>query len=272
MTKATINQINRTLKTLKKIPTGYNKNIDFNTLLIDNMNIHCRNPSDGSWWRYYEIVTLIADEDINNALDIGCGWGTIYNILRELGYNINAIDIDNPSNIEHTSFQYHDIDKSPQVPYDDCTFDLVICSEVIEHIEEPIRLLKEIYRILSPNGIVIITFPNILNFTSRYNYLMNRRHSKFQWTKNDECIYHPKNGIGGHISAIDYFKINYLSNKIGLNIEAIKTNYYRYPKNLIKRLLFIILRTLINTFRMRTDNINLELGDTLIIKMRKIKK
>jgi len=45
------------------------------------------------------------------------------------------------------------------LPFDDASFDLVISGQVLEHVEEPARLVREMGRVLRPGGMVILTAP-----------------------------------------------------------------------------------------------------------------
>ena len=57
--------------------------------------------------------------------------------------------------------------------YEDNYFDGILCSEGIEHIDNQIFLLREFYRILKPEGILIVTTPNILNLEGRLGLLLS---------------------------------------------------------------------------------------------------
>jgi SAM-dependent methyltransferase len=46
-----------------------------------------------------------------------------------------------------------------QLPFDDCAFEVVICTEVLEHCERPDRVLREIHRVLAPGGRAFVTTP-----------------------------------------------------------------------------------------------------------------
>ena len=61
-----------------------------------------------------------------------------------------------------------------ELPFRDGTFGAVVCSEVLEHLEDDRRALREMARILQPGGIVIITFPH--------------RHCYFAW--DDRFVHH----------------------------------------------------------------------------------
>lgn len=103
-----------------------------------------------------------------NFLDIGCGSGAISLFIanqgkRVLGIDISKISIDacregskklKLSN--NTSFEVMDFPKKKP----DTNFDVVICSEVLEHIEDDKKALEEIHNLLGINGFLIISVPS----------------------------------------------------------------------------------------------------------------
>jgi ubiquinone/menaquinone biosynthesis C-methylase UbiE len=47
-----------------------------------------------------------------------------------------------------------------EMPFPDAHFDIVVSSEVIEHTPNPEQAIKEIYRVLKPGGVMVLSTPN----------------------------------------------------------------------------------------------------------------
>ncbi len=112
------------------------------------------------------IVNSIKDLKKKDAyiLDIGCGNGNISLALGALGYNILGIDIDAVSIENATALNTFDnvrfeVSDANAFSIDD-NFDAIVCSEVLEHLDRPWELVRSIYRILKPGGILVATVPN----------------------------------------------------------------------------------------------------------------
>lgn len=65
-----------------------------------------------------------------------------------------------------------DLDRQ-SLSFDDQTFQTVLCSEVIEHLDSPSRLMREAYRILANNGFLILTTPNIVRIRNRISFFFH---------------------------------------------------------------------------------------------------
>jgi ubiquinone/menaquinone biosynthesis C-methylase UbiE len=100
-------------------------------------------------------------------LDIGCGGGHLLEILsKEPGRNqttLNGIDYSIKA-IEQAQRRVPKVHFFQQdattVEFPTGRFDTVICCEILEHVEKPAQVLAEAYRVLAPNGRLIITIPN----------------------------------------------------------------------------------------------------------------
>ena len=66
------------------------------------------------------------------------------------------------------------------LPFSDNSFDAVVSLEVIEHLENPRHLVREIARILKVNGRCLITTPNQISLSSRLCLLLRGQFQQFQ--------------------------------------------------------------------------------------------
>src|SRR5204862_407499 len=57
-----------------------------------------------------------------------------------------------------------------RLPYAENRFALVTCTETIEHLENHHAIVREIYRVLRPGGLAVLSTPNILNLRSRLRF------------------------------------------------------------------------------------------------------
>lgn len=100
-------------------------------------------------------------------LEIGCGNGNISYQLYRYGHDVTGIDI-SPLTIQHAIEQYGTYDNlrfrvenSEQLnPGPDDKYDVIVCSEVLEHLYDPDKLISNFTTLLNKNGIAIITVPN----------------------------------------------------------------------------------------------------------------
>src|SRR3990167_6944911 len=88
------------------------------------------------------------------ALDIGCRDGYWSERIKEFGYKVIAIDLEP----EYKEAIKHDIEDG--LPFEDSRFDLIWCTDVIEHLYKPNFLISEIDRIIKTGGTSIVTTPN----------------------------------------------------------------------------------------------------------------
>jgi len=88
------------------------------------------------------------------ALDIGCRDGYWSIRLDAHGYEVVSLDIEPFYEPALT----HDVEDG--LPFEDASFDLIWCTEVIEHLYHPEAFLQEIERVLKPHGKAILTTPN----------------------------------------------------------------------------------------------------------------
>jgi SAM-dependent methyltransferase len=118
----------------------------------------------------YQLLGLASGDRV---LDLGCGEGR-HAISVYTSEDVESVGVDlNPDDIETArkkslDFIEHDNPKKSltlsvadalDLPFADCSFDKVICSEVLEHIPDYPGVLLEIYRVLKPGGVFAASVP-----------------------------------------------------------------------------------------------------------------
>jgi ubiquinone/menaquinone biosynthesis C-methylase UbiE len=97
---------------------------------------------------------LVGPGEGKKALDVGCREGYWTEKLKRKGYQVVAIDIE-PHYSEGLA-----VDANQALPFAESEFDLVWCSEVIEHLSNPAFTIAEFKRVLKPGGSLVMTTPN----------------------------------------------------------------------------------------------------------------
>ncbi|MBI4675658.1 MAG: class I SAM-dependent methyltransferase [Chloroflexi bacterium] len=116
-----------------------------------------------------DMVLALAQGLGGRALDVGAGTGRVAVALARRGFQVDALDpaADVVEQARALMTQlganvtYHVADFTRVDPrFQENTFDLVVCSEVLEHVEAWRAMVDNMRRVLKPNGILILTVPN----------------------------------------------------------------------------------------------------------------
>src|SRR3989338_6753152 len=162
---------------------------------------------DFHWWfraRKDIIANLLADVDEDAAiLDVGCSRGVLIQFLKSRGFN-NVYGIDISETAVSLCHQNH-IDNTfrmdaKKLEWKDKEFDVVIASDVLEHINEDKTALTEWNRVLKKDGILIIFVPAF----------------QFLWCQYDTVNYHYRR----------YTKSNLVKILKDSNFEICRSSYW----------------------------------------------
>jgi ubiquinone/menaquinone biosynthesis C-methylase UbiE len=94
-------------------------------------------------------------------LEIGCGRGEFLNAFQQLGMSCYGVDLSEYGFCHLKDIQVAKVDISQDVlPFENNSFDVVYHKSLIEHLYSPDHLMKETYRVLKPEGRVIILTPD----------------------------------------------------------------------------------------------------------------
>lgn len=118
----------------------------------------------------YEKVFELIDKKGVTLCDVGAGSGEFAKDAKKKGYKVSTCGYEN-LNIKGVPFQWVDLNKG-NIPYPDKSFDIVTAIELIEHLQNPFHLIRELNRICKKGGYVIVSTPNTANWYYRLYYLL----------------------------------------------------------------------------------------------------
>lgn len=125
---------------------------------------------DGQTWpELQQLLTEVLPTD-GLILDLGCGDGITAGAwiaahgYRHLGVDISRAALDRSS---QRGLRVAQIGSADTLPFDDSTFDAVVCIDVLEHLFEPHLAVAEAHRVLRLGGVMVATTPNIAYWRSR---------------------------------------------------------------------------------------------------------
>ncbi len=96
------------------------------------------------------------------ALDLGCGDGRLTVVLpaeRVTGADVSAVALSRARRRLGEGARLVEITPDAPLPFQDSSFDLVLCAETIEHVRDVQSLLSEVRRVLRPGGALALTTP-----------------------------------------------------------------------------------------------------------------
>ena len=143
------------------------------------------------------------------VLDVGAGefdrYGGVFNCGEYIRMDVNAglnIDV---------------VGSADNIPFADSSFDSVVSTQVFEHLANPLKAAKEVYRVLKTGGILLITVP-------QWNELHSEPHDYWRYTKFGIKELFEKQGFkmveihqrGGYFTTLAQMNIRYLIDRFSL--------------------------------------------------------
>lgn len=180
-------------------------------------------PCDDAWQRRRAVVgrrlDLLASllgkraEELR-LLDVGCSSGTLLRIAKDAGFSVQGVE---PSAAPAQTARQHGLSVFTgfleEAALPDADYDIVTLMEVIEHLPEPVGLLKEIRRVIRPGGLLMVGTGNAGSLTlhamgADWEYLHMARH-------------------GGHVSFFTPGSMRQLAQRTKLEVVRMDTRNLR---------------------------------------------
>ena len=176
--------------------------------------------------RLSAILFLLGDIKDKKIIDIGCGNGYLGKVLKEKKAVVHGCDISNDA----VNQAEKELDKAFQFDVSSNNFkkiekkyDIIINTELIEHLLQPEKFLENLKKILKPDGFIVLTTPNFLMWSNRIKMFFGKfeyRETGF-WDR-------------GHIHFFTYYSLKKTLKNLGYKIVEEKNIPYRCPKILAK--------------------------------------
>jgi len=100
----------------------------------------------------------------DRALDIGCGAGDFTAVLAQAGAAAIGVDVAEAAlgraRARHAGLDFRRVRFDGPLALEDCSFELVWASEVIEHVADTALWLSEVRRVLAPGGRLLLSTPS----------------------------------------------------------------------------------------------------------------
>jgi SAM-dependent methyltransferase len=123
---------------------------------------------ENHWWYvgrralFSDTIKTFGLPENADILDVGTSAGTSLRMLRELGFSrVHGVD-QSPDAIRFCAEKglgKVDLGDICALPFDNRRFDLVLATDIIEHVEDDLLALRELHRVLKPGGYLLLTVP-----------------------------------------------------------------------------------------------------------------
>lgn len=122
------------------------------------------------------ILALAKGHPGQRVLDIGCADGSLGALLKERGSWVGGVELSR-SAVERAKQRLDavwsfDIEQPWPSELRGAPFDVIIFGEVLEHVFDPVSVLRQAHDALKPGSAVIITTPNFMTWTNRLRFLL----------------------------------------------------------------------------------------------------
>ena len=155
------------------------------------------------------------------ALDVPCGPGLASEALRRLGFEVTAADLDESAFAGSREIRFEKLDLDLPLPFADASFELVHCGDGIEHLESPLRALRELARVLAPGGSLLLTTPNYGSLERRLRFLLSGSLAK-PLPRADTNARATRVGHG-HLSPLTLTQLCWMAERAGLALVSART-------------------------------------------------
>jgi|GEM_PF-452579 len=178
------------------------------------------------YWSVREALAMyVPDKSSTKILEIGSGLGYLTYSLNMAGYNVTGMDVSQTAvsqAIKNFGEHYICADLFGYSRLAPESYDIIILTEVIEHVSNPLEFIKSMIRLLKPGGRTIITTPNKSFYPREVIWASDLPPVHCWWLSEDSMnnIAKKLNVNNSFINFRDYYKMNFQVIGIGSLLEG----------------------------------------------------
>lgn len=127
-------------------------------------------PADDYYRDFRSDILPLLPKFSSRVLDVGCANGVTGGYLKKnkLAAEVFGVEM-NPHAAEQAQtvldkVVQQDLNKNPSLPFEDASFDTILCLDVLEHLIDPWSTLQHLKGFLKKEGRIIVSLPNVQHF------------------------------------------------------------------------------------------------------------
>ena len=178
------------------------------------------------------------------VLDLSCGEGEVLELLAAAGCRAQGTHYRQDDYIIKDRGRLATIpvtggvDLQRRLPFEDAAFDVVVLTEVLEHLESHFNVLHEAGRLLRPGGHLVFSTPNIFRLHSRLQFFLSGKHKLIRRRAGWDL---PANKLYAyHINPVDFPLLHTVLHQAGFQVEQLRFTRFKF-----KSLFFLALWPLV---------------------------
>lgn len=195
--------------------------------LMPNVSYFSKVPPKSFDWYKFSLIKKYLPKKPNNQirfLDLGCGEGHFCQLLKQKGYYSDYLGLEfsqeQVKKARRRGFAVRHANLNKKIPLPDASFDIILASEILEHIYDTEFFLEEIHRILKPEGILFLTTPNIASLGSRIKLLFGIRPAAIDVRVRN---------TSGHIHGFTISDLKALFSDTGFTVKCVTGTDFYFP-------------------------------------------
>jgi SAM-dependent methyltransferase len=155
-------------------------------------------PNPHTKLEFDDVLALLAPKTGETILDAGCGTGRYIPALIQAGARVVGVDFSSRMLAEaqnkNPGVEFHLADLFEFLPFIDGQFDAILCTQVAQHLRRLGLVMQEFYRVLKPNGrvIVSITHPSMnwegYELRQKPEFILSEQTDIFNYTPGDYFV------------------------------------------------------------------------------------